>query len=325
MNIHHLITELDLFNNLMQQLKSSSHCTVIDLDEYSFIIQNNTASNDNSVDYLICGLTHGNEVIGLQIINILIEKFLKQKTSFTKVAVSLNNVEAYLLNKRYCDQDLNRSFLHSKNENNNYEIRRAKEIEILVKKINPSVIIDLHQTIEPTHSSFFVIPESLNLVSWCCYLNKEWPIFCFDAHGFSSEGRTLLEFAMSQNILCLVIEVSQNGFNLTKSLEIVSVLENKLLQYRFNDIHLSSEKHKKEYYLIKQTLTKPVDSNSSFKMSKKYINLDQVQKGECIAANNDGDRIISLQQGLILFPKTDERIDQHQDVGLIAQLVIDND
>lgn len=321
MNKEILTQELNLFNSLRQKLKTQDDIIVDDLDEYSFVVKMKNESIYADVDVLFCALTHGNEVIGLQIVNFILNDIVEGKLKVScRIGFMLNNVSAYNQNKRFCSQDLNRSFMSNTKIEKNNELNRAQDIQNLILRIKPKVIVDLHQTIEPTHSSFFVIPESLELISLCHSVNPLWPILCFDSQGFSSEGRTLLEFAFHFQIKCIVIEVSQNGFDQVKATELSKLMQRKLIQ---NSIHLttSQSKQHQSYYLIMQKLVKNAMQNVQYKMKRKFINLDKVEKGECIAESNLGDKIISCHSGVILFPKSDDRIDEYQDVGLIAQLV----
>ena len=320
MNNEILIQELNVFNNLRHQLQIQDDVIVEGLDEHCFAIRKKDVSQDLDVEILFCALTHGNEVIGLQIINLILSDIVEHKLNVNgRIAFMLNNVSAYHKNKRFCEQDLNRSFMSNENAQSNYEINRAKEIQSIILILKPKVIIDLHQTIEPTHSSFFVIPESLELVTLCHNTNPLWPVLCFDSQGFSSDGRTLLEFAFHHHIKCFVIEVSQNGFDRIKAMEVSKLLQKKFIQ---DSIHIITSQHKSHsYYLIKQKLVKNGQENDHYKMKRKFINLDKVEKGECIAESVSGDKLVSRYKGVILFPKSDERIDDYQDVGLIAQLV----
>jgi len=320
MNQETLNQELNVFNNLRHELKLRDDIAIDSLDEYSFVIKNKACAHSH-VDVLFCALTHGNEIIGLQIVNLILNSIAKRQINIHfNIAFMLNNVSAYEINKRFCDQDLNRSFMTDEKAQSNHEINRAKEIQNIILNLKPKVIIDLHQTIEPTHSSFFVIPESTELASLCYSVNPLWPILCFDSKGFSTEGRTLLEFAFQHRIKCFVIEVSQNGFDQIKAIEVAHLLQKKFIDNSYEMLN-SSTQLPQSYYLIKQKLIKNSPKDDSYKMKRKFINLDQVEKGECIAESTSGDKIVSEYKGVILFPKSDARIDEYQDVGLIAQLV----
>lgn len=97
-------------------------------------------------DVIIVGGTHGNEWTGITII----ENLRHQIKFSNKLALNylLANPEAYKINKRFVDEDLNRVFakLDCLESPSTYEFRRASEIrkELLAKP--ESVILDLHTT-----------------------------------------------------------------------------------------------------------------------------------------------------------------------------------
>lgn len=97
---------------------------------------------------LITGGTHGNELTGVY----LVKKFLRNKNILQKKTFATDafiaNKKAVQQNKRYIDQDLNRSFLKDDLANNklqNYENCLARDIQKkLTKKNSYDFLIDLH-------------------------------------------------------------------------------------------------------------------------------------------------------------------------------------
>jgi succinylglutamate desuccinylase len=107
---------------------------------------------------VVVGGTHGNEYTGVWCIKAL-DRQLEKKNDFAsfKLSTLLGNPQAYMENKRFMDQDLNRQFSHKALEENpsgSAESKRAKEIDQLVGpkfggEDNPpaaDVLIDLHTT-----------------------------------------------------------------------------------------------------------------------------------------------------------------------------------
>ena len=104
-----LQNEFQLFISLHERLKTRTD--YVHLDEFGFALSQSAVIQDKiAVDMLVCGLTHGNEVIGLEIINLMLQDILNCNLS-VKMAFLLNNIEAYHQNVRFLDYDLNRSFL----------------------------------------------------------------------------------------------------------------------------------------------------------------------------------------------------------------------
>jgi len=317
--------ELKLFFQLRDQLKLNPWYKLTEIDQYGFEIITTETMNSGPV-IMICGLTHGNEVLGLQVINQVLSFLSQSYVQFFKCVFLLNNYEAYRVNQRYVDFDLNRSFKHEKTKSVFFEYKRSKEIEKIILKIRPDFILDLHQTIEPTRSSFFILPEASDLIYITRKLHSNWPIVCFDQKGFSSDGYTLLEFALDEKIACVVLEMSQNGFNLEKSQEVSnwilkSIIENSgfLLETSTN---ANQRNQNIEYFKIRQKIEKKNQQINYLKSD--FINLDLVQKNQIIGySENPIDRsqieIKSLFDGFILFPKYGEKAEQASELGLIAE------
>jgi len=94
---------------------------------------------------IIFGGTHGNEWTGVMIVKKYQDYFTKNFPDL-KLNFIHANPEAYEINKRFKDEDLNRafSFLKEKREHS-YEHLRAKEIKTLIED-EACFVIDLHTT-----------------------------------------------------------------------------------------------------------------------------------------------------------------------------------
>jgi predicted deacylase len=82
--------------------------------------------------------THGNERIGRKVAREIQKLNLDEQT----LAVQIANKKAWVQNKRFIDQDLNRSFPGKKN--GNYEERLAYKLSPIVKAAD--LVIDIHET-----------------------------------------------------------------------------------------------------------------------------------------------------------------------------------
>lgn len=306
-----LQTELEKFQTLHSKFKILQGYKQV--DTYGF-------TTSPTPDILFTAITHGNEVIGLQSINLFLEKVIKSNISapFT-FAVMLNNIKAYEKNVRFIDKDLNRSFqVGPKPEGiinielmNTYEYKRAREIEVVVRKLKPKLIIDLHQTSAPTSSPFFVAPEDGHLISMAHTLNPDWPIICFDARGFSKDGHTLSEFARSEKMPVLVIEISQNGFDQS----LARLMCEKLFYINFEKLMALKPKPQTVYYKITQQLTK---QSQDAELLPGLENLQPVSDGEVLGYTTNGDELKSPANGLLIFPKYGKSAETSHELGLIA-------
>lgn len=94
---------------------------------------------------IIFGGTHGNEWTGVYAVTKYAEA-LKSEFNNLDIHIIHANPEAFRLNKRFKDEDLNRAFqfLHE-NRKDSYEHQRAKELKALIDK-EPCFVLDLHTT-----------------------------------------------------------------------------------------------------------------------------------------------------------------------------------
>ena len=94
---------------------------------------------------LVFGGTHGNEWTGVYAVNIYGEQLKKQFPSLDIQFIHANP-EAFRINRRFKDEDLNRAFqfLHE-DIPHSYEHQRAKEIKALIYE-DDCFVIDLHTT-----------------------------------------------------------------------------------------------------------------------------------------------------------------------------------
>lgn len=94
---------------------------------------------------IIFGGTHGNEWTGIYAIQKFASEIAEQFKDL-EIHLVLANPEAYKLNKRFKDEDLNRAFqfLHE-DRPDSFEHSRAKEIKAMIEA-EPCFVIDLHTT-----------------------------------------------------------------------------------------------------------------------------------------------------------------------------------
>lgn len=202
MRIHQ---EIETFLQSKQKLIDQGH-QVKTLDGHGFAICGNKSER---LDLLITGLMHGNEVIGIEVINRIIDYFIKNKVIHINLGLLLCNLEAAKQDVRFIESDLNRSF--SVAEVTTMEHRRAIEIAKIVDQAD--FVFDLHQTVEPSLTPFFVIEHNHELIQIANQLLPQFPVVTFGAGGFSKSGKTMLEYSSSRKTKAMVIECGQKGFS----------------------------------------------------------------------------------------------------------------
>jgi succinylglutamate desuccinylase len=103
----------------------------------------------NKVKKIILNIaTHGDEKIGLSVTNAIKKLHIKNG----EIIVNIANERAFTLNKRYIDQDLNRSFPGKKS--GNYEEQRAHELLPLIKSAD--IVLDIHSTTSELRDALIV-------------------------------------------------------------------------------------------------------------------------------------------------------------------------
>lgn len=224
-----ILEEINFFINAKQNLIDNGH-QLKTLDSHGFVVCGNKSDR---IDLLITGLMHGNEVIGVEVINKIINHFVENKEININLGLLLCNLEAARKDLRFVESDLNRSF--SVAEMTTLEHRRAVQIAKIVDQAD--FVFDLHQTVEPSLTPFFVIEHNHELIEVANHLLPQFPIVTFGQGGFSKSGKTMLEYSSSKKIKAMVIECGQKGFSeelstkvATACLELIKNLKNIKIQ-----------------------------------------------------------------------------------------------
>lgn len=109
----------------------------------------------NSKKVLVFGGTHGNEWTGVYVVNTYGD-MLKKEFPLLDLQFIHANPEAFKINRRFKDEDLNRAFqfLHE-NRPHSYEHQRAKEIKTLIDS-SECFVVDLHTTTSNMGSTIII-------------------------------------------------------------------------------------------------------------------------------------------------------------------------
>jgi succinylglutamate desuccinylase len=282
-----------------------------ELDTYAFKCH----FQDGQTQLMLFGLTHGDEIVGLPIINQVLRNLLESKKY--NFAVMLNNIEAYWQQKRCVEFDLNRSFSDtlSNIRNQTYEYQRALLIKSVINKIKPQFILDLHQTIEDSVCAFAVSPEQKDLIHLAKNISPDTPILSFKKTGFSNIGMTLIEYANSLNIPALVFEIGQKGFNqeltLDFSKKIMKFIENiSLNRGFFSDKSI-------DYYLIVEEIP---FSNEQVLIEgfKSFESLEPNQKITLNKANKPTEIFVNKHENAVMIFPRYSQAKPDEELGLIA-------
>ncbi len=289
--------EIQIFDGYTN-LAGSPHCSVRKVAPYIMSIRPHEIQQGAKTLGIIA-ITHGNEVLGLPIVNRLIGEILAGKLMLsTEILFAAGNVPAAQAGKRFIDRDLNRSF--ALNSNESAETIRARELETHFFD-HCDYVLDLHQTIQPSHSPFFFFYyfsqrqfEFLNAV------NPGLPVVVTlnDAlHG--QRGQTTNEYLKNQGKVCLTIELGEKGF-FTDKFDLGLTIAKKMIAAVQNAEKTSAPMTNPER-LLKIEVGYRVQHPGT-RLNEGWRNLQEVVKDQLLG-QSDGGPIHSPISGYILFPK----------------------
>ncbi|WGL59644.1 succinylglutamate desuccinylase/aspartoacylase family protein [Pigmentibacter sp. JX0631] len=255
---------------------------------------------------VIGSIVHGNETGSLpgvlQVIQNLIDKKIKYGG---KISFFLGNKKASLENKRFIEDDLNRSFSPLENNKKSSEKNRAEEIKKLLNTCD--LFLDFHQTNKPCLEPFYIFTMHSISYSWaraigCCNIfvtrRSNTP--------YSAEGMCSDEYVRLLNKPGLTLELGQQGIsekatNTCKLAIINSMQLMDLIQLKKRCIHNLARK--KNELNILQIIYSEKFKTQQTKLVKEFINLEKVTKGQLLGAFLPGQDFYAPQDGYILFPQ----------------------
>ncbi len=253
----------------------------------------------------IWACTHGGEVVGLDIIDFLLEKLdIKNMLQSGKIFFSLNNIPAYekyletgdVVGSRFVEENLNRACsVENMLRSNSPEIQRARQLEPLLAKLE--FYLDIHSTYSPS--------ESIGIFSKNGF-ERFWKVFnvSMGLVGINEKlvGKPFMDIVERNWGIWLWIEAGSqfdnqwytigvdNVLRLLHSLDMITLSEN---------IHsfLLPEKIQKTFLIFDTVIVK----NEKFQSEREFVHWEELQKWERIGFN--GEEEIFAQENLsIIMP-----------------------
>lgn len=120
---------------------------------------------------VIVGGTHGNEWTGITIVNHY-QEYLKKKFPSLTLDFVLANPEAYKLNRRFVDEDLNRAFQYLHEHRESYEHQRARELREFIQQ-EECLVLDLHTTTSAMGNTVIISDYNPLILSLCAKLTQK--------------------------------------------------------------------------------------------------------------------------------------------------------
>lgn len=294
-NISRVLQEIEQYVNFKPMLENKGFF-VESVDDFGYILHADGSKSQGRIDLLVTGLIHGNEVIGIEIINRLLRGFVNGRELRLNVGFLLCNLEAARAGERFIESDLNRSFCVS--DIKTLEQRRAVQISQVIDRAD--FILDLHQTIGPTLTPFFVIQHKHDLIQIAHQLLPDFPIITFGDKGFSKSGKTLLEYAALQGAKALVIECGQKGFSEELSekiekgcLDLIELLKNRIIK-------------KPERIEVLELVSSITNVDGQTHLVPGLISYAPMKAGQILAYNGETP-VLAPFDGRVIFPSYGEK------------------
>ncbi len=267
-------------------------------------IKTYTFSSDvPGLNLLVLGAIHGNEKCGTKAIQNIIREIESGHLIVSKGSVTflpISNPKAYVENKRFIDENLNRVF-YAGHLGNTYEGALAKEVMEEIKRCD--YILDLHSY--TSGSGPFVFQDSLNeLTHDFISALKISPVFVGweDMYEGAGGSYTTLSYAHQIGKNGATVECAQH--NDPEGVQVAyHTIKNAL---SFLGIINSPPANCSQPLQKIKMISCFLKSDGNF--SRDWKNLDPVQEGEVIALLKDGENIVSPCDGFIILPDSNAKI-----------------
>lgn len=249
----------------------------------------------------LMGIVHGNEVGGIETL-LQVGRFIKAMPELVKlpIVLALGNPEAAKINRRFVERDLNRSFDQDKTEL--WEQQRARQLESVL--IDTNYLLDIHQTIEPSESPFFIFSSQNHRegIPFARAVDPTLPIVTHWGKPFSADGRCSDEFVIRNGGSGITLELGQNSFDPYQVAVGVRACLNAL---RTVSAKLKGEPWPAEvagYPLELYTWGQVIDFPEGGRLDDGWVNFKPVAAGQALGQSSSGP-IVAEGAGKTLFPK----------------------
>ena len=303
---------LETFKNFPREAKA--HLQVEPLCDYGWLIKPKRTAvalpAGKEVGLTLMGLTHGNELAGVAVINEVLAHLGAGNIALKiPLAIILGNPWAAKENRRFLERDLNRSF--GCGSATLKEEVRAKELTSVLDKT--AFLLDLHQTTRPSDRPFFIFGYNERNYEFARAISPRLTIVTHWGKPFSNEGMCTDEYVISKGGTGISLELGQNGFD---SYQIAVGVEACLWAIRVATAELNSESiahrassHTSELYTWAEIMRWP--AHGFVELNAGLNNFAEVHVGD-ILGRCDGEPVRAGASGRILFPKYLSRAEQEK-------------
>lgn len=250
---------------------------------------------------VFCCLTHGDETGSLPAAIELLEALATGQRRFAgRLTVVLGNPRAARLGRRFTEADLNRVFLPGPDS---WERRRAAELMPLLDQSD--LVVDLHQTIEPTAKPFHIHPWTPTLEHWAQVLDgaRDWVTRPM-GESFASGTCCLDEYVRDQGKAAVTIELSQKGMRPSTTALAAAILERALsaAEAILDGAELASLTSEAAPMRLWRTHAKQPYASAELRLREGLRNFESITSGQLLSAP-ETPALRAPADGALLFPK----------------------
>jgi succinylglutamate desuccinylase len=217
---------------------------------------------------LINALTHGDELIGLRVI-----KEIKKHNLSRNVHFNIANKRAYKLNKRFIDQDLNRSF--PGNLKGNYEQRLAAKLFENIKSFD--VVMDIHSTKSMLKDSLIVTKLNKKTLEYVKAIGPKYLL-----HMKATKNNALISSAK----IGIAFEYGKDDSGKAIA-NTVEGIERLLAYFKMININFPTKHINTKIFSVNKTIKKPYGALAQNSVK----NFKLVKKGETYAYTGTGEKL----------------------------------
>lgn len=241
----------------------------------------------------IMALTHGDEVVGLAVIEKLLRDLLDNKFSLTaRLLIIIANRKAYVAQRRYIDCDLNRCYGEQYRELN-HETARVATIKLALAEAD--CLIDMHQTMYTTNSAFFISPHARKSVDFSEFLADGLPIVI---HQSTQAITTSTTYMTSLDKPAATIELGDMGVT-TEQMVLADKIIARALAW-LSDEHKHKDVSQSRNQFIIQHHEKYLGGD--IQLAEAIVNFASVEAGDCIASCDGKPLRTPVAGKVLLYP-----------------------
>lgn len=250
---------------------------------------------------VVCCLTHGDETGSLPAALALLEALQTGQRHFAgRLSMVLGNPRAARQGRRFTEADLNRVFLPGPDS---WERRRAAELMPLLDQSD--LVVDLHQTIEPTAKPFHIHPWTPTLEHWAQVLDgaRDWVTRPM-GESFASGTCCLDEYVRDQGKAAVTIELSQKGMRPSTTALAAAILDRALsaAEAILGGAELAELTSGAEPMRLWRTHAKQPYASAELRLREGLRNFEPISAGQSLSAP-DSPPLQVAEDGALLFPK----------------------